>query len=107
MAHIYTICNDIEEDNIRSTEPAGRVMSVAQSVGLFTHSLLETDRGFFSLADGVSMGKGEELSLQTRGNGARFLCDSQQYCMRLNESRHKSRRLPAAATASQPTGTQP
>ena len=98
LATICLIWNDIEESSVRSTEPAGRVVSVSLASGWFTRTLVETDAGFFALTDGVGLGKGEALSLQMRGNGVRFLCDSQQYCMRLKESRFKSKAYPSKNT---------
>ncbi|MEO7106021.1 MAG: hypothetical protein ABIZ09_06590 [Rhodoferax sp.] len=111
FATIWYIWNDLQGDKLRSTEPAGRVLAVAQSTGLFTRALVETDLGFYSLTDGASLAKAENLSLQTRGNGARFLCDSHQRCMRLNESLDWHRPKPGTVTEPeqlpQPAGARP
>lgn len=62
---------------------AGRVVSVSQSGGFITHALVETDLGYYALMDGVSLNKNEALTLETRSDKLRFLCDSQHRCLRL------------------------
>lgn len=68
---------------IVATVPAGRVVSVQLHGGLFSRGFVETDIGFYALEEGVSLLKGEMLTLQERGNRSRFLCDSGQHCTRL------------------------
>lgn len=72
-----------KEKEVIAVTSAGRVLTVSQTTGLFTRALVETDSGFYSLSDGVSLAKQEALTLETRGNRARFLCDSQHRCVRL------------------------
>lgn len=71
------------EQIVKSVQSAGRVVRVSQSTGLMTRALVETDLGFYSLRDGVSLGKGEAVLLQTRGTNRRYLCDTQQRCTAL------------------------
>ncbi|MCK9212957.1 MAG: hypothetical protein M0P52_00565 [Rhodoferax sp.] len=62
---------------------AGRVVSVSQSGGFITRALVETDLGYYALMEGVSLNKNEALTLETRADKVRFLCDSQHRCLRL------------------------
>jgi hypothetical protein len=75
-----------KEQEVVSSLTAGRVLSVSQTTGLFTRGLVQTDTGFFSLVDGVSLRMGEALTLETRANLARYLCDSQHRCIKLTQS---------------------
>lgn len=83
MAHLWS---DYKEKDILSVQSAGRVLAVSQTTGLLTRGLVETDTGYYSVIDGVSLNKLEALTLQTRGNRARFLCDSQQRCVALTST---------------------
>lgn len=83
MAHLWS---DYKEKDILSVQRAGRVLAVSQTTGLLTRGLVETDTGYYSVIDGVSLNKHEALTLQTRGNRARFLCDSQQRCVALTST---------------------
>jgi hypothetical protein len=83
MAYLW---NDYKEKDILSVQSAGRVLAVSQTTGLLTRGLVETDTGYYSVIDGVSLNKHEALTLQTRGNRARFLCDSQQRCVALTST---------------------
>ncbi len=65
---------------VQSVEPAGRVIAVTQTGGWRTRSLVETDQGFYSLCDGVSFKKLDDLTLETRGNNRRYLCTAQHQC---------------------------
>ncbi len=71
------------DQTVRATQDAGRALDVTQSSGLLTRGLVETTLGFFAVADGVSLFKGEALLLQTRANGRRYLCDASHRCTRL------------------------
>ena len=62
---------------------AGRVVSVSQSGGFIVRALVETDLGYYALMDGVSLNKNEALTLETRADKVRFLCDSQHRCVHL------------------------
>lgn len=62
---------------------AGRVQRVELHGGLFSRALVETDTGFYALEEGVSLNKGEPLTVQERANRSRHLCDTQQRCTRL------------------------
>ncbi|MDO8767372.1 MAG: hypothetical protein Q7K57_01425 [Burkholderiaceae bacterium] len=68
---------------VESVQSAGRVVAVSQATGLLTRGLVETDTGYYSVIDGVSLNKHESLTLETRGNQARLLCDSQHRCVKL------------------------
>ena len=63
-----------------AARPAGRVVSVQLLGGLFSRSFVQTDAGFYSLAEGVSLGRGEEVTVEERANGSRYLCDPQRSC---------------------------
>lgn len=70
---------------IKSTEPAGQVMAITLSDGLFTRALVKTSTGFYALIDGVSLEKNQPLTLELRANSARYLCDADHRCTkRLN-----------------------
>lgn len=75
----------VDEPRPRATvvQNAGRVVSVSQSGGMFTRALVETDLGYYALMDGVSLNKNEALTVETRADKVRFLCDSQHRCLRL------------------------
>ena len=68
---------------VRSLQSAGRVVRVSQTAGLLTRALGETDLGFCSLRDGISLGRGEAVILQTRATSRRYLCDTEQRCSQL------------------------
>jgi hypothetical protein len=55
-------------------------VDVTLSSGLLIRSLVETTLGFYAVADGISLYKGEDLMLQTRANGRRNLCDANRRC---------------------------
>lgn len=100
---VLYIWNDIAEDEVLGIAPAGHVVNVSLTAGLWTRALVQSDTGFYSLADGASLDKGEALTLETRGNRSRFLCDSRQHCMQLSESLDKPR--PKLAAAGKETGS--
>jgi hypothetical protein len=62
---------------------AGRVVSVSVDGGCFSRALVETDLGYYALMEAVSLNKHEALTLETRGDKVRVLCDSQHRCVRL------------------------
>jgi hypothetical protein len=47
---------------------------------------VETNTGFYSLIQGVSLNKGRPLTLQVRANAARYLCDERLRCTKLMEA---------------------
>jgi hypothetical protein len=59
---------------VKSVAPAARVLSV---------SLVEPDRGYFSVADGVSLFKGQTLLIEELANAQRYRCDEQHRCTEL------------------------
>lgn len=67
-------------DNTVTSWPVGRVLRVQLDGGLYSRSLVETDSGFYSLAEGVSLGKGEAVTVEQRANQRRFLCDTRHLC---------------------------
>ncbi|TXT33429.1 MAG: hypothetical protein FD135_5489 [Comamonadaceae bacterium] len=66
-----------------SVQNAGKVMSIHQGGGWITRALVETDLGYYALTDGISLNKNEALTLETRDDKVRFLCDSQHRCQSL------------------------
>ena len=68
---------------VQSVESAGQVMAVTLADGLLSGALVETDTGFYSLTQGVSLPKNKPLTLQVRANADRYLCDDRQRCTRL------------------------
>ena len=68
---------------VTATVPAGRVLAVTLSQGLFTRSLVQTDLGFYALVKGVSLERDKPLTLEQRSNSERYLCDDQHRCTRL------------------------
>ena len=72
---------------IQSSEPAGRVMAVTLTDAWIPSALVETDTGFYTLIHGVSLPKAEQLTLQTRASGARYLCDARLRCTQLVDAR--------------------
>jgi hypothetical protein len=78
---VYTF--DKTAKTVKSVQPAGKVMAVTLMAGLMTRALVETDSGYYSLLDGVSLPKGMPLLLEERVNGDRYLCDEQQHCTQL------------------------
>ncbi len=78
---VYILLSDQGGDQtVRATQDAGRALDVTLSSGLLTRSLVETTLGFYGVADGISLYKAEDLVLQTRANGRRYLCDAKQHC---------------------------
>ena len=72
---------------IQSSEPAGQVMAVTLTDAWIPSALVETDTGFYTLIHGVSLPKAEQLTLQTRASGARYLCDARLRCTQLVDAR--------------------
>ena len=78
---VYIFLSDQGGDQpVRATQDAGRALDVTLSSGLLPRSLVETTTGFYAVADGISLYKGEDLTLQTRANGRRYLCDASHRC---------------------------
>jgi len=72
--------NDAVVQTVRS---AGRVHKLSLVPGLMVRSLVETDSGFYAVREGISISKGEPLTLETRANTRRYLCDAQHRCLEL------------------------
>ena len=70
---------------VRSVEPAGKVMAITLTNGLFTRALVETDVGFYFLNDAISLDKNKPMTLQARANSERYLCDEARPCTKLLE----------------------
>ena len=70
-------------DIVESVEPAGQPIKVTVIGGLFSRTLLETDLGFYSLIEGVSLRKDQALTLERRANHRRFICDEKHHCTKL------------------------
>jgi hypothetical protein len=68
------------DKTVTETIEAGKALHVVQFNGLLSRSQVETTVGFYALADGISLSKGEDLVLQTRANGRRYLCDAGHRC---------------------------
>jgi hypothetical protein len=68
---------------VKSVADAGDVLEVSQTTGCSPRALVQTDLGFYSLTDGISLGRGERLTLETRQTNRRYLCDVQHRCTRL------------------------
>ena len=81
---VYGYLLDRDGDKtVLSVQGAGQVLRVTQTTGLLTRSLVETDQGFYSLRGGVSLTKAEALTIETRGNQRRHLCDARHRCVQL------------------------
>lgn len=75
---------DRENDTIvQSVQDAGLVRMVTLVPGLAIHSVVETDAGFYALRTGVSLLKGEAVTIEVRANARRYLCDGQRRCVEL------------------------
>ena len=72
--------NDAAVQTVRS---AGRVHNLSLVPGLVVRSLVETDSGFYAVREGASLLRGEPLTLETRANTRRYLCDAQHRCLEL------------------------
>ena len=72
--------NDAVVQTVRS---AGRVHNLSLVPGLVVRSLVETDSGFYAVREGASLLRGEPLTLETRANTRRYLCDAQHRCLEL------------------------
>lgn len=71
------------EPKVTASSAAGRVLNVQLFGGLFSRGFVETDVGFYALEEGISLKKGELLTLQERDDKARYLCDADSRCTRL------------------------
>lgn len=75
---------DRENDAVVQTvRNAGRVHNLSLVPGLVVRSLVETDSGFYAVREGASLLRGEPLTLETRANTRRYLCDAQHGCLEL------------------------
>lgn len=72
-----------QPDTAVMSSPAGRVLRVQLDGGLYSRALVETDSGFYSLSEGVSLSKGEAVTVEERTNQRRFLCDTRHLCTQL------------------------
>lgn len=71
--------------SVKSVEPAGKVMAITLTNGLFTRALVETDVGFYVLIDAISLDKNKPMTLEVRVNSERYLCDEAKRCTKLLE----------------------
>lgn len=76
-----------EQPRLVSETSAGRVQQVHLLGGLFSRGLVETDSGYYALEEGVSLDKGESLTVQERSDHSRHLCDARRRCTPLLRSR--------------------
>lgn len=74
---------ETKSDEVKSATPAGHVLRSDQTTSLFSRGVVETDAGYFFLISPMSVRKGDLLSLEVRGNGDRYLCDSHRFCTKL------------------------
>ena len=72
---------------IHSSEPAGQVMAVTLTDAWIPSALVETNTGFYALIHGVSLPKAEQLTLQTRASGSRYLRYARLRCTQLVDAR--------------------
>lgn len=69
--------------SVLAEEPAGRVLRVQLHGDFFSHSLVETENGYYALSGAMSLNKGEPVSVQELHGGQRRLCDSLHRCTQL------------------------
>ena len=81
LRHVF---QDEPPQKVTHVQNAGRVISVSLGGGCLTRSLVETDLGYYALVDGISLARGEAMTLETREGKTRFLCDSRHRCLRLD-----------------------
>ncbi|MEY2859547.1 MAG: hypothetical protein RL392_5 [Pseudomonadota bacterium] len=71
-----------------SHTPVGQVVSVSPVGGSgwgSLNTLIQTDRGYFSVSGGVAILKADTLSLVELGDHSRLLCDMVNRCMAVDE----------------------
>jgi hypothetical protein len=68
---------------VTSVEPAGRVANVTLSTGWLARTLVQTDLGFFATEIPASLQRDEAVTLETRGDTERYLCDARHRCVPL------------------------
>ena len=79
--------NQTLKEQMVSSLPAGHAVSIQRAQGPWTDAQIETDTGWYVVADAMSLQKGEALTLQRYANGERYLCDTGHYCAELVHSR--------------------
>ena len=67
-------------NRVVSVVQAGQVQSLVLGEGWHSGALVQTDLGFYVLDKAMSLPKNEALSLETRANDKRYLCDSAHRC---------------------------
>ena len=72
---------------VRFSEPVGQVITVTLTDAWIPSALVETDTGFYTLIHGVSLPKAEQLTLQTRASGSRYLRYARLRCTQLVDAR--------------------
>jgi hypothetical protein len=75
--------NQSKFSEVKSSFPAGIVVRSDQSSKHASGGVVETDAAFFFVERPMSVFKGEAMSLELRGSGERYLCDSHGNCARL------------------------
>jgi hypothetical protein len=82
-AGVMAYRNQQQAQVVKSVAPAARVLSVSLHGGLWSRSPVQTDRGYFSVADGVSLFKGQILLIEELANAERYRSDEQHRCTEL------------------------
>ena len=77
------LLDDQGDKKVKVVQDGGHVQLVQLVNGPLMRSLVQTDIGFYALRDGVSLTKGETVTLETRDNNRRYLCDAQRRCTQL------------------------
>lgn len=81
---IGVLLDYLHEKRVVGQAPAGVIVGVHPVGAWNPDSLIETTMGFYTVKGLVSLPRGVQFNLETRDNGARFLCTNQsQFCGRI------------------------
>ena len=103
---LYALLDYLGERRIDHVEPGGTLVAVHPVGSWNPDSLIETTTGFYTVDGSVALVKGIQFRLETRNNGAKFLCNQNgAYCSRIiGWGLEDGPQKPAAAAASSAGG---
>jgi hypothetical protein len=77
----WCLLDYLGEQRINHVEPAGELVAVLPVGSWNPDSMIETTTGFYTVDGSVALVRGIQFRLETRDNGARFLCNANgKYC---------------------------
>lgn len=81
---LWCLLDYLGEQRLDHFDPAGELVAVLPVGRWNPDALIETTTGFYTVDGSVALARGTKFQLETRDNGARFLCNVDgKYCGRI------------------------